>query len=230
MKLLQLGPHVPCTVVRRANRFVVEVKVGGTVARAHVNNTGRLLEYLVEGRKGFCAPHRGKTSYRLFAVEDRGGAALIDTALQMKSFERAVELGLLDWARCDIVARAPRVGSSRLDYLLSCGKAETYVELKSAVLREGDFAMYPDCPTLRGRRHIMELTRLASSGLKAMIVFVAALPGVKAFKPYAAGDPEVARLLREAVEKGVEVRAFSVHYSPEDYAVHLDKSELEVVV
>ncbi|MEM1632317.1 MAG: DNA/RNA nuclease SfsA, partial [Thermofilum sp.] len=102
--------------------------------------------------------------------------------------------------------------------------------LKSAVLREGPYAMYPDCPTLRGRRHIRELTELARSGWRALIVFIAAAPGVSAFKPYERGDPEVARLLRQAKESGVLLRAVSMHYDPALSAVVLDNPSLQVLV
>ncbi|QOJ78637.1 DNA/RNA nuclease SfsA [Infirmifilum lucidum] len=230
MELLKLDRPEACTIVERLNRFVVEVRVGGKLSLARITNTGRLRDYLVAGRVGYCLPNRGKTNYRLVAVEDLAGAALIDTDLQMKSFEAALRAGALRWAPCEIISRSPRVGSSRLDYLLRCRGTNKYVELKSAVLRDGDFAMYPDCPTLRGRRHISELIGLAEKGIKAMIVFVAALPGVRAFKPYREGDPEVSVLLGKAVELGVEVRAFSIHYDPDASVVVLDREELEVVI
>ncbi|MGC8836665.1 MAG: DNA/RNA nuclease SfsA [Infirmifilum sp.] len=228
--LLQLESPSICTILRRVNRFVVEVKHAGKLTRAHINNTGRLLEYIKEGKTAYCLPHRGKTEFRLIAVDEEGSGALIDTQLQMKSFEEAVRRGLLDWAKCEIVSRAPRVGSSKLDYLLSCGGYKVFTELKSAVLRQDGYAMYPDCPTLRGRRHIWELIELARIGHKALIVFVAGIRGVTAFKPYVEGDAEVARLLKMAYESGVGIRAFSVYYEPETSKIILDKSSLEIVL
>jgi len=230
MELLWLGKPEVCTIIRRLNRFVVEVEVGGEASLARITNTGRLLEYLVQGKTGYCLPNRGKTSHRLIAVEDVEGAALIDTDLQMRSFEEALGKGALRWAPCIVASRNPSVGASRLDYLLRCGEELKYVELKSAVLRENGYAMYPDCATARGRRHVAELIKIAEAGGRAMIVFVAALPRVRAFKPYVQGDPELAVLLRKAAERGVEVRAFSVHYDPAESAVLLDREELEVVL
>jgi DNA-binding sugar fermentation-stimulating protein len=37
--------------LKRINRFVCEVEIGGKVLRAHLNNTGKLLDLLVEGRE-----------------------------------------------------------------------------------------------------------------------------------------------------------------------------------
>ncbi|MEM0494088.1 MAG: DNA/RNA nuclease SfsA [Thermofilum sp.] len=231
LELLRLPEPVPCTIVRRRNRFVVEVQVAGSVRAASINNTGRLLDYVAQGRLGFCFPRSGgRTDYRLFAVAEGEAAALIDTQMQMKAFESLLGLKGTVWERCRLLSRSPRVGDSTLDYLLSCGGDEIYTELKSAVLREGPYAMYPDCPTLRGRRHIRELTELARSGWRALIVFIAAAPGVSAFKPYERGDPEVARLLRQAKESGVLLRAVSMHYDPALSAVVLDNPSLQVLV
>jgi len=229
VELLCLPEPIVGTVVERVNRFVALVEVGGAIERAYVNNTGRLADHLARGRRCYCLRREGgTTSLRLFAVEDLGGGALIDTQLQMRAFERALAAGLLPWAPCSIRARSPRLGASTLDYLLDCGGTSVYVELKSAVLRLGTYAAYPDCPTLRGRRHIAELARYASSGGRALIVFVAALPRVEGFVPYAEGDPEVPRLLREAVSRGVEVRAVAMHYDVGASAVVLDSADLPV--
>lgn len=88
---------VECSVIGRRNRFVVDVVVGGKRRLASINNTGRLLEFVIPGRRGFCTPQQKplKTDFRLFAIEDRSAAALIDTQLQMRAFERASDMGLI---------------------------------------------------------------------------------------------------------------------------------------
>lgn len=232
--LIEINDPVECTVIRRLNRFVVEVSHEGERRRAHINNTGRLLEFLVPGRGAFCQKRNrpGKTDYRLFAIEDMGKGALIDTMYQMKAFEAAVNRGLVPWLRgCRVVGRNPRLASSTLDFLLDCGGARVYVETKSAVLR-GDsvYAMYPDCPTLRGRRHILELAEHVASGGRGLLVFIAALPGVRFFRPFREGDPVLAEILREAVERGLPVRGVAMHYEPVPSAVVLDDPNLRVVV
>lgn len=229
--LLELPQPIIGEIKTRVNRFVVEVIVEGKVERAYINNTGRLTELLVKGRRCYCLrKSAGSTSLRLIAIDDDEGAALIDTAIQMRAFERALERGELHWARCSIMARNPRLGGSVLDYLLDCGGELVYAELKSAVLRDGVFAAYPDCPTLRGRRHIIELVRHAEQGGRALIVFVAALQRVTAFRPFERGDPEIPRLLREAAASGVEIRAISMHYDPIRSVILLDNSDLPVVL
>ncbi len=224
-----------CRIIDRINRFVIYAENidTGVKGYAFTNNTGRLKEYLSGGKRGYCRRRvkPGKTQYRLFAVEDLYGmAALIDTQLQMKAFEEMVGRGMIPWLRdCSIARRNPRLGSSVLDYLLNCSGERLFIEIKSAVFR-GDrvYAMYPDCPTLRGRRHIRELMDLARRGGRGAIIFIAGLPGVKAFKPYGEGDPEIPRLLREAVESGVSVRAINIYYDPNTRYIVLVDPDLPV--
>lgn len=104
--------------------------------------------------------------------------------------------------------------------------------MKSAVLRggsRGEYTMYPDCPSVRGRKHIMELIELSKAGKKAMIFFVGALPGVEKFMPYERGDPEIARLLRGAKKAGVGIHALSLSLLP-DGRVVLDRPNLKIEV
>ncbi|NJE05434.1 DNA/RNA nuclease SfsA [Thermococcus sp. M36] len=224
---------VPCTFIERLNRFVALVDVNGETRKALVTNTGRLEEFMVPGRRAFCTPKRGgKTDFVLVAFEDLGGrGAIIDTRTQARAFERAVELGLVPWLRdCRIERKEVTVGKSRLDYLFGCPGGKIYAEMKSAVLRggeRGEYAMYPDCPSVRGRRHIRELIELSKAGERAMIFFIGAMPGVERFRPYSQGDPEIARLLAEAQKAGVEIHALSLALLP-DGRIVLERPSLYI--
>ncbi|KYH37760.1 MAG: sugar fermentation stimulation protein [Candidatus Bathyarchaeota archaeon B24] len=223
---------VECRVVNRLNRFVVEVSLAGAFTRAYINNTGRLREYLVMGRKGYCVrnPPGWKTEYRLFAIEEDGLAALIDAQMQMMFFEKAVSEEAIPWLEgCAISKRNVRLGSSLIDYLVTCTCGSMYLEVKSAVLRgDGGYAMYPDCPTLRGRRHVKTLMEHVLKGGYGAIVFIAALPHVKAFKPNVQGDPEMASLLQQASEAGVLLKAVRICYEPMSSTVWLEDPDLKV--
>mgnify|MGYP000002780627 CR=1 FL=1 len=222
-----------CIILERINRFAVKIISDGAVLKAYINNTGRLLDYIVKGRRGFCIPHqkRLRTDCRLFAVREKKSAAIIDTQLQMQALEKIITLNLLPWSRgCRILKRNAKLGRSLIDYLLECDGKKIYLEVKSAVMRNGEYAMYPDCPSLRGRRHIAEITRHVKNGGRGAILFIAALPDIKAFKPNNLADPEVSRLLTEAKEAGVGIRAFGLYYNPEDYCVYLSKPDLPVEI
>ncbi len=232
IELLHVESVVECRVVERLNRFVVLVERNG-LEKAHINNTGSLRGVLVKGRTGYCIPRaRGKTSYRLIAVECPGypRAALIDTQLQMRGFEISVENNYLPWLRgCKVAKRNPRVGSSLLDYLLDCNNQRVYVEIKSATLRlPGDKASYPEPASPRGRRHVEELTRLVEQGARALLVFIAGIPGAKGFKINTAADPLLPLLLEKAIKAGVAVKAVSMTYRPRGAVMILENPDLVI--
>ncbi|MFH1382677.1 MAG: DNA/RNA nuclease SfsA [Chloroflexota bacterium] len=230
-KILDLPPPVECRIVSRLNRFVVQVEVAGRYYRAHTNNTGRLHHFLVTGQTGFCLkPDKpGRTDYKLFAIAEDNLGAIIDTQLQMTAFEAAVKMGLVPWLKEAIILRRnARLGGSFIDYLLVHNKNEVFLEVKSAVLRNNHYAMYPDCPTARGRKHISELTEYVRGGGKAILLFIAALPGVLAFTPDRSADRELYNLLVKAHHAGVMMKAINMVYRPEDTAIYLVDPNLPV--
>jgi len=149
----------------------------------------------------------------------------------MKAFEDALTRNLIPWlAGCRMRKRNAMVGASRsrIDYLLDCNSREVYLEVKSAVLRDGAYAMYPDCPTERGRKHVRELTNHVRVGGTGIVMFLAALPYVRAFKPNRAADAKLSDALAEAQSVGVDVRAIGLYYNPGDGWVYLFEPDLAV--
>lgn len=231
--VLSVDNATECWIVERLNRFVVRVEIAGYELLMHINNTGRLEEFLIKGRKAFCIKPdlTRKTEGRLFAIDERGFGALVDTRLQMKTFERLVDNGQIPWLKdCAILKRNPRLGSSVLDYLFMSDDSAIFLEVKSAVLREGRFAAYPDCPTTRGQRHVQELTSYSKKGGAAVIVFMAALPEVSAFKPYHKGDPLLCKYLLDAHAHGVRIKAIGLFFDPRDHGIYCYDPDLPVVL
>ena len=231
IKVLKIGRPLECRIIERLNRFVVLIEIAETEYRAHITNTGRLSELIVRGQKAYCfrTHHRGRTDFRLFAIDEQGLGALIDTWLQMKAFEKSLERNIIPWlAGCSMLKRNAPLGVARIDYLLKCaGKDEIYLELKSAVLRDGVCAMYPDCPSDRGRKHIHELSDYVHAGGKGILLFMAALPYVTEFKPNKAADAKIYEALTKAHVAGVDVRAIGLYYNPTDSWVCLFNLDLE---
>ncbi|MEM3604760.1 MAG: DNA/RNA nuclease SfsA [Candidatus Bathyarchaeia archaeon] len=233
-KLEDVDDVVKCEIVDRINRFLVKVVIDGFSTIAYMNNTGRLSEFLVTGKKAYCLKtYGGKTGHRLFAVDvEDGMAAIIDTKIQMRLFEKAVNEGLIYWlGKCRIVKRNCRLGRSLIDYLVELDGRLAYLEVKSAVLRnDRGYAMYPDCLTLRGRKHIMEIIKHTEGGGLGIILFIAALPYVSAFKPNPMGDAEIPKLLLKAYDVGCILKAISMHYDGYSSSFYLDNSDIPVVL
>jgi sugar fermentation stimulation protein A len=228
--IIKIMDVLSCSILERMNRFVVKILVDGKEKEAYINNTGRLYELLVKGKNGFCIKKNGKVDYKLFAIkESKDLCAIVDTQLQMKSFEKCLEMNLIPWLiGCKILKRNTKLRNSFIDYLLVCENRKIYLEVKSAVLRNNGYAMYPDCPSLRGQRHIKELIELARSNGVGMILFIAALPDVVAFKPNKDGDPRIYKLLKEALKVGIKLTSIGIFYNPKDSFVYLYNPELKV--
>ena len=74
-------------------------------------------------------------------------------------------------------------------------------------------ALFPDAPTLRGRRHLQSLLEAKKAGYEAAVVFVAQREDAKKFSPNDETDPEFGRILREVQRQGVGVYAYACKVS-----------------
>ena len=77
-------------------------------------------------------------------------------------------------------------------------------------------ALFPDCVSERGARHLRELMRLKASGSRAVQLYCVQRGDVDEVRPADAIDPEYGRTLREAVAAGVEVLAYRARVTPKE--------------
>ena len=89
--------------------------------------------------------------------------------------------------------------------------------------------MYPDCPSSRSRKHIQELINHLNKGGKAIILFIAALPEVEAFKANESADPELCELLVAADRAGVRIKSIGMAYNSEGSFVSLFNPDLSII-
>lgn len=82
-----------------------------------------------------------------------------------------------------------------------------FMEVKGVTLEENGIAMFPDAPTERGVKHIMELAKAVEDGYEAYILFVIQMKGVHTFTPNRKTHPQFGDALKAACEAGVHVLA-----------------------
>lgn len=205
----------------RPNRFIATVHIEGKEERAHVKNTGRCKELLVEGADVYLEDHFDKMGtrklrYSLITVEkEKAGGALpvnMDSQAPNKVVKEALENGSLNLPGMSSLAkiRGEAVyGDSRLDFYVCDDRGkEAYIEVKGVTLEENGVARFPDAPTERGVKHIEELMRALSEGKKAFIVFVIQMKGIRTFMPNDMTHKAFGDALRRASEKDVTVMAY----------------------
>jgi len=202
----------PAVFVRRDNRFRVTVEVDGREVQAHLPNSGRLTELLIPGRQVWlgpaCAAAR-RTGYDLLLVEHDGLLVSVDARLPNRLLREALMAGgLPPFPEVSALRSEVPRGASRLDFLLDATDGPPiWIEAKSVTLVEDDVALFPDAPTARGRRHLIELQDAVAAGDRAAVVFVVQRDDASAFAPHPMADPAFRTELREASRRGVSVHA-----------------------
>jgi sugar fermentation stimulation protein A len=103
---------------------------------------------------------------------------------------------------------------SRVDFLLTGLEKPVYVEVKSTTWLSGRCALFPDTVTTRGQKHLRELRALLPAARACMLYFINR-GDCTSFSPGDAADPTYGKLLRDAVESGLEVYPCRFNITPE---------------
>ncbi len=199
--------------LQRLNRFACLVEVSGRAVRAYLPNPGRLQELLVEGAEVLLrnGGKRRKTACDLIGVKAGETWVSVDSRVPNVLFKEAINSNSLkEFAGYRIVQKEVKFGESRLDFLL---EPPCLVEVKSCTLAEKGIARFPDAPTARGRRHLMELVEARSQGYRCAVVFIIQRSDALAFAPNDATDRAFGKTLRKAAGKGVEVLAYRCRFN-----------------
>ena len=207
---------VPGIFLRRPNRFIAYVEIGGEEVICHVKNTGRCRELLVPGARVWCQhwdkPER-KTKYDLIAVEK--GSRLINMDSQAPN--AAAKEWLQQGGLGEISELKPERtwGDSRFDFSFQKDGRLCFLEVKGVTLEHDGICAFPDAPTQRGVKHLQELTHLAQSGYGAYVLFVIQMEDVVHLHPNDTTDPAFGKALRQAAAAGVQVLAVDCRIEPD---------------
>ena len=221
-----------------ANRFIVEAEFDGEIVRAHLPNTGRCKELLVDGATVYLKPSDNpnrKTKYSLYMVENNGAlVAMFSQQANKIVFDAIKSNKIKELSGYSILESEKTIGNSRIDIYLANEDSsnedsndsdsikiidETYVEVKSVTLIKDGVAQFPDAPTERGRKHLEELISLKKEGIRAVVFFLIEHPNGNSFRPNWENDPKFSQTLKKAYSEGVEILVYKTENS-------LDKIDL----
>ena len=206
----------------RPNRFVAHIVIDGRQVVAHVKNTGRCKELLVENAIIYAEDHGEenpgrKTRYSVIAVEKMNpdGCRLIniDSQVPNKVVKEAILSGgikLPGFPGAIKTLKGESVyGTSRFDFFAEGHDgSRAYIEVKGVTLEEDGIVRFPDAPTERGVKHIRELSEAASEGYFAYLIFLVQMKGVLYFEPNDRTHLRFGQALRSAAEKNVTIMAY----------------------
>lgn len=212
-------------LIRRYKRFLADIEtVTGETLTIHCPNTGSMLNCQAEGARVWFSrsndPKR-KLPWTWELVETpHGRLACINTSRANRLVEEALLAGAIpELAGFSALRREVAYGAenSRADFRLTYPSGEVFVEVKSVTLgyNMDCVAAFPDAVTVRGARHLRELSALAREGARAVLLYCVNLTGIEAVRPADDIDPAYGRALREALEAGVEILAYGADVTPQ---------------
>jgi len=225
-------PLLAGVLVRRYQRFLADVELAdGRVVTVHCPNPGRMTSCGEPGRPVLVSDSgnpRRKLRHTLELIRMGRTWVGVNTARPNRAVEAFIRAGEVpELAGYGEIAREVRYGEggrSRVDLLLrdpSGGRPDCYVEVKNTTWRVPvpgrpgvHTAAFPDAVTARGRKHLRDLEGVVAGGGRGVLFFFVGRADCRRFRPADEVDPAYGETLREVVERGVEVLAYRMRFSP----------------
>ncbi|MBY7730543.1 DNA/RNA nuclease SfsA [Vibrio bathopelagicus] len=221
-------PLEPATLIKRYKRFLADITLPDDSERTiHCANTGAMTGCATPGNTvWYSTSDNAKRKYPNsweISETDKGHRICVNTAranqLAVEAIENKTIVELLGY---DALRTEVKYGSenSRIDILLEDSeKPPCYIEVKSVTLLdeqetsiEGQ-GFFPDSVTTRGQKHLRELTEMAESGSRAVLLFTVLHSGIEKVSAAHHIDAKYSLLLKQAQDAGVEVLCYKAELS-----------------
>lgn len=217
------APLVEARLLRRYKRFLADVELpGGQIVVAHLANPGSMRTCWEDGAPGrllHSADPKRKLPWSVEQIQVGGAWIVVNTARGNVVVGEALSAGRIpELAGYGKIERESAYESGgRCDWRLSSAAppATAWVEVKTATMKDGPRAIFPDSVSERATRHLGELVARVEAGDRAVLLFCVGREDVESVAPADAYDPAYGRALRESARRGVEVLAWRVRITPE---------------
>lgn len=222
--MLYSGKLVEGRLIRRYKRFLADIQLPDGVITAACPNTGSLMGCCEAGSRVWLSESDSATrKYRhTWEIVEVGKVMVgINTGLPNALVSEAISNGIIgELSGYSSIRREVAFGEerSRVDLLLEgAGREDCYVEVKNVTAAASrGVALFPDCVSERGSKHLRELMRLKAKGLRPVQLYCVQRGDVKEVRPADGIDHEYGRTLREAIAAGVEVLAYRAKVTPSE--------------
>ena len=215
------SPLVPGVLIRRYKRFLADIRLAdGRVVTAHCPNSGSMKGCDVPGREVFLSiaenPRR-KTRYTWELIQLPSTWVGINTLTANRLVaEAAHRQSIPELEPFDKLFREVALEHSRIDFCLVQGDMSLFVEVKNVTLVEDGAALFPDAPTVRGRKHLQALIAAINRGHRSAMFYVVQREDAECFAPASHIDPAYAQALHLARQAGVQIIAYGAKVGPEE--------------
>lgn len=192
--------------LNRPNRFIANVLINKREETVHVKNTGSCKELLVYNAEVILtksANEQRKTKYDLIAVKKGNRWVNIDSQVTNKV--------VYEWLiKQDYSLIKPEYvyGKSRIDFYMEKENRKYLLEVKGCTLEKQGIGYFPDSPTDRGVKHILELINAKQEGFQSILAFVIQMEGIYEVRTNVETHPEFDEVCEKARKRGVEILFF----------------------
>lgn len=217
----------PGILLKRYKRFFADIELStGEVITAHCPNTGPMTGVCTPGSLVQVSYHENpkrKLSYtwEMIQVCDREPAWVgVNTLLPNRLVKLALEKRLFpqlgNYSQIGFEVPYGENNKSRVDFLLTGSNSDRpiYLEVKNTTWAQGTLALFPDTVTTRGQKHLRELTAILPQA-RSVMLYLINRGDCTSFAPGDTADPIYGKLLREAVDRGLEVLSCRFETKPE---------------
>jgi sugar fermentation stimulation protein A len=215
-----ISPLIPAMLAKRYKRFLADVMFeSGDMATVHVANPGAMIGLDKPYSRVWVSDsgnpmRRLPLTWELVETDLGSGPELVgvNTAHPNLLVAEALEKGLIPAFRdYPSVRREVRYGiNSRADFLLEApGRPPCYLEVKNVhLMRKRGLAEFPDSVTVRGAKHLEDLSAMVTLGARAALLFVIQIPSAERFTVAGDIDAVYAAAFDSARAQGVEMLAW----------------------
>jgi sugar fermentation stimulation protein A len=208
-------PLIKTKFIKRYKRFFADVSLNKEILTAHCPNSGSMMGLLNEGSNAWVSESKNterKLKYTLEVLEDQKQMVGVNTHSANKIIEEAlINKRIKELENYDQVQREMKYNdNTRFDFLVSNKREQAFIEVKNVTLkREKDYAEFPDAPTTRGQKHLLELIDAIKKNYKAYLIFLVQREDCKFFKISKDIDEKYYEYLMQAKKKGVNFLCYS---------------------
>ncbi|MES2253288.1 MAG: DNA/RNA nuclease SfsA [Pseudomonadota bacterium] len=208
------------TLLQRYKRFLADVQLeSGEIIVAYCCNTGKLLG-IPESATIMLTDHGADTKRKLrytweWFNDNETWVGINTHAANTIVHNMLINKQIPGFESYPSIRREVKYGqNSRIDFLLEDGLQRLYLEVKSVHMCRGSIALFPDCPTVRGAKHMKELSQIIDSQTKAAVLYLVQRDDCDTFSIAADLDPVYARAAQDAYKCGVQMMAVALTMDP----------------
>ena len=208
-------------LIRRYKRFFIDIEVNNKILTAHCPNTGSMIGLLDEDNDVWITKHndpKRKLKYTLEMIKVNKKIIGVNTHRANRIVEHALKNKLINEFKTikNVKAEFKFSEDTRFDFL--CDKK--ILEVKNVtLLRDNNFAEFPDAITSRGSKHLKMLVNSIKKGFKPYVLFLTQIQDINNFKIAKDIDANYYKNYIIAKKAGVNFLAYRCYLSSKEIKI-----------